>query len=165
MISLIHRAEVRGRVVPGTVRRRAARLLDALGAGDAELAIVLTDDAEIRDLNRAWRGLDEPTDVLSFPQIEPGVAVRPGDALGDVVISLETAARQIVADGMLPRLRGCVGDREWTLADEVTFLLVHGVLHLLGHDHHEPEETARMQAEEARLLPALLSRTSRGGKA
>jgi probable rRNA maturation factor len=158
VITVQQRSTVRGRVTPGTVRRRADRLLAALDLPDADLAIVLTDDEEIQELNRTWREQDKPTDVLSFPQNEPFARLGPGAVLGDVVISLDTAARQVAEDGMLPRLQPVVGDGDWTLLDEVTFLLVHGVLHLLGHDHHEPAETARMEAAEAELLPRLLRR-------
>jgi len=109
--------------------------------------VVLTDDPAIRALNRQWRGLDEPTDVLSFPMDEGESPAAPtggevASPLGDVVISLETAARQAPSHG-------------YTLLDEVRFLLVHGVCHLLGHDHGEPEEAARMRCEEARLLAAI----------
>ncbi|MCB9549376.1 MAG: rRNA maturation RNase YbeY [Myxococcales bacterium] len=159
------RATVRGQVWPATIRRRATRLLAALGRPDAELSIVLTDDAEVQELNAAWRGKDEPTDVLSFPQEEgSAMPTAPGyePPLGDIMISLETAARQAREDGCLPRLWAAVGSPDaapdWSLLDETTFLLVHGVLHLLGFDHMTPEEAAVMEAQEAALLPALLRR-------
>jgi len=159
VIAITQRAQVKGRVWPSTIRRRAARLLAALDLPCAELSILLTDDAEIRTLNRAWRNTDVSTDVLSFPQMEgfapsqpPGVPVL----LGDVVISLDTAARQ-ARDGCLPRLREALSrGRGWSLLDEVTFLLIHGVLHLTGQDHQSPEEAARMEALEARLLVKLV---------
>ncbi len=163
MISILQRPSVRGRLPVRTLRRRAQRLLEMLGRVDADLVIVLTDDPEIRALNRDYRGKDEPTDVLSFAQDEgesmplpPGVAPQ----LGDVVISLDTAARQ-VDDGALPRLwrpLGVESPPPWYLMDEVTFLMVHGVLHLLGHDHMDEADAAQMYAEEARLLPRLLRR-------
>ncbi len=156
MISIRQRAPVRARVHPQTLRRRGTRLLTMMGVEGAELSVLLTDDAEIRTLNAQWRGKDLPTDVLSFPQEDgprpPGVP----RTLGDVVISLETAERQRLR-GALPRLRDTLGgDPGWSLADEVTFLLLHGVLHLLGHDHVEPDETAAMEALEAELLPRLV---------
>lgn len=165
MITVMQRASVRGRVNAATVRRRAARLLEALGRAEDDLCVLLTDDAEIRALNRDYRQKDKATDVLSFSQLEgegrpvlpPGVPV----ALGDVVISLETAAAQ-VGEGCLPRLWAAMGAPDagppWTLLDEVTFLLVHGTLHLIGHDH-EVDDAQRlvMEAEEARLLPAVTS--------
>lgn len=113
----------------------AQRVLAALGRGDAELSLVLADDAFVRPLNLEWRGIDAPTDVLSFPQDDPHV-------LGDVVVSTETAARQAAALGH-------------GLEVEVRVLLVHGVLHLLGHDHEDEEEARAMQGEERRLLDEL----------
>ncbi len=120
-----------------------------MGCPDADLSIVITDDAGIREVNRAWRGKDKATDVLSFSQLEdasaPGlVAVGPDtEALGDVVISAETAARQA------PRFGN-------SFEQEIERLLVHGVLHLLGHDHvHGGPQARRMQREEARLLGVL----------
>jgi len=99
-----------------------------------ELSILLTDDAGIRELNRTWREIDAATDVLSFPLGE-------GAVLGDVVISVETAHRRVGAD--------------WDLDDELVFLLIHGLLHLLGHDHEVDEERAIMEAGEQRLWTAL----------
>lgn len=172
MISVMVRSTVRGRVNDGTIRRRAARLLELLGKDEADLAIVLTDDAEIQELNAQWRQIDAPTDVLSFPQQEgEDFPVIPGftPPLGDIVISLEKAARQVSEDGCLARLWPVVGGSEgqapaeWSLLDETTFLLLHGVLHLLGHDHMQPEEAAVMEAKEAELLPGLLNRTRRKG--
>ncbi|MEA2625473.1 MAG: putative rRNA maturation factor [Candidatus Binatota bacterium] len=121
--------------------RSARTVLDAIGRGRAELSVVLTTDAEIRALNREWRGRDRPTDVLSFSLIEgPAPAVT---ALGDVVISLETARRQALENG-------------WTLAEEVDRLLVHGVLHLVGYDHEvSPAEARRMQRKERAILGRL----------
>lgn len=103
--------------------------------GPLELSLVLTNDAAIQELNARWRAVDSPTDVLSFPLEE-------GPRLGDVVISLETAES---------RTRGS----EWLLEDEVLFLLIHGVLHLLGHDHMEEQERATMEAQEQALWTAM----------
>lgn len=117
----------------------AERLLAALELGGAELSILLCDDARIRDLNRVWRGVDAPTDVLSFPQDAEYGGVR---ILGDVVVSVPTAARQAAGEGH-------------DLRAELRVLLVHGVCHLLGHDHHEEAEARAMRAEEERLLRVL----------
>lgn len=114
--------------------------LRAVGLPEAELSVLLCDDALIRELNAKWRGVDAPTDVLSFPQVQG--APQDGDVLGDVVISMETAARHAAEVGH-------------ALADEVCVLLVHGLLHLLGHDHHATDEARKMAAEEARVLAAL----------
>ena len=166
MISIMQRASVRGRVPVSTLRRRAHRLLEALGRIDADLVVLLTDDREIRTLNRDYRDKDRPTDVLSFAQGEgEAMPLPPGfvPPLGDVVISLETAERQ-VDEGALPRLQAALGDGQvsWALMDEVTFLMLHGVLHLIGHDHMSPAEADRMFAEESRLLPGLLNRRAAG---
>lgn len=154
MIQIRQRAEVRGRVHPSTLRRRVTKLLARLEVEDAELSLLLTGDAEIRDLNASWRGKDAPTDVLSFPQDDlprpPGVP----RTLGDVVVSVERADRQR-ARGALPRL---ALDGPWSLADEVTFLVLHGVLHLLGYDHIEDADADEMEALESSLLPGLLNR-------
>lgn len=162
MISVVVRADIRPQAHGATIRRRAGRLLGWLQCAGDDLSILLTDDAEIRSLNTAWRQKDRPTDVLSFPQLDT-VQLPPGvpRLLGDVVISVETAERQ-VAEGCLPRLWSAMGDGErpprWDRLDELSFLLLHGVLHLLGHDHIEADDAARMEAEEARLLPYLLNR-------
>lgn len=164
MISLLQRPAVRGRIPAATVRRRAQKLLDLLGHAESDLVVVLTDDEEIHALNREWRQKDAPTDVLSFPQLDEDAPPLPDGApvaLGDVVISLDTAARQ-VEEGCLPRLWSALGDAEtppaWGLMDEVTFLLLHGALHLIGHDHLEPAEAEEMFGREAELLPRLLGR-------
>ncbi len=115
--------------------RAAARLLVAAGRPGASLAISLTDDAEIHALNRMYRDTDRPTDVLSFSLLE-GDAVRgDAEALGDVVISVETAARR--------KKRGLEG--------ELLHLLTHGICHLCGWDHATPAEARAMFAEERRL--------------
>lgn len=120
----------------------AERLLGLLLMPDAELSVVLCDDAFIHPLNRDYRGKDAPTDVLSFAQRD-GEDADPNDpVLGDVIISVQTAQRQA-------RQRG------YGLDKELRVLLVHGMLHLLGHDHLEPGEAAEMQAEERRLLALL----------
>jgi len=116
------------------LRRRAARALRAAGAPGADLSIVLTDDAAIRSLNRKFRGVDRPTDVLSFSQRE-GEAPPHARLLGDIVISVQTAARR----------------RKRLLEDELFHLLVHGLLHLLGYDHRTPTEARRMFALARRI--------------
>ncbi|KAK3242116.1 hypothetical protein CYMTET_48163 [Cymbomonas tetramitiformis] len=112
-----------------------------------ELSVMLCGDCRIRELNKEWRSKDAATDVLSFPQQEWGSAMSPVGllALGDVVISVETAARQAVEAGH-------------SLVDELRVLLVHGLLHLLGHDHEGQAgqaEAAAMAKQEQRLLQGL----------
>ncbi|MBW2698276.1 MAG: rRNA maturation RNase YbeY [Deltaproteobacteria bacterium] len=121
---------------------RARAVLRALGHARSELSIALVDDFEIRRLNDGWRGLDRSTDVLSFSLLEGEGQRHRGELLGDIVISVETAAAQASA-----RRRG--------LDDEVARLLVHGVLHLLGHDHEDDEDARVMRAEERRVWKAV----------
>ena len=129
-------------VTVAEVRRRARVMLDALELGDAELSILLTDDATIHELNRSFRDKDKPTDVLAFAQREGETAPPiPGapELLGDVVISLDTASAQARARRRAP------------LA-EVTMLLAHGLLHLVGYDHRTSAETRIMKARTAALV-------------
>jgi rRNA maturation RNase YbeY len=122
--------------------RRVARLaLAAEGVRAAELSIVITDDEAVRQLNRAYAGEDEATDVLSF-SLQEGEAFPSPDGLlrlGEVVISLPTARRQAEAAGR-------------PLLEEVAHLLVHGILHLLGYDHALPQEEERMRERERAIL-------------
>ena len=108
--------------------------------GVAELSIVLLDDAEQQALNKEWRGLDKPTNVLSFPQIEPfGPVVG---LLGDIVLARETLEREAV-------------ELETPFAHHFTHLVVHGFLHILGYDHLEDAEAAEMEGLETRILATL----------
>lgn len=110
----------------------------------AQLSVTFVDDAAIRELNREHRGIDRPTDVLSFPQFEPDEEIPEGMPymLGDLVVSLETARRQAEEYGHSEER-------------EIAFLLVHGFLHLLGYDHETPEEEAEMRQEQRVLLDRL----------
>lgn len=120
------------------LRSRAARILRALSHSRSELSIALVDDATIESLNARYRGQTRPTDVLSFSQQDGVSDAADGNLLGDVVISLETAARQARRAH-----RGIDG--------EVTRLLIHGTLHLLGHDHEEDDDARLMRREERRV--------------
>ena len=124
--------------------RRAERLLKFLELPDRELSILLCGDEEIRELNRVYRNKDRPTDVLSFAQQEGPAGHLHPEILGDVVISLPTAHRQAER-------------REVALMEEVLFLLVHGVLHLLGHEHVGVSSSVgrAMRKEQNRLLALL----------
>jgi probable rRNA maturation factor len=117
-------------------------MLAALDLHDVEVSILLTDDAAIRALNAQWRQKDEPTDVLSFPQAEPDDDGVVTGLLGDLVVSVDTAVAQAAEQGH-------------DLHTELRVLLAHGLAHLLGHDHHDPDETAAMTAVERRLLGAF----------
>ena len=117
----------------------ARRALESEGAAACELSVTVTDDETVRALNREYAGEDAVTDVLSFSQREGEALVGPPGApppLGEVVIAYPQAARQ--AKGSVER--------------EVDWLLVHGVLHLLGYDHAEAAEAARMRRREEELL-------------
>jgi probable rRNA maturation factor len=127
--------------------RLAAQSLRSSGVTAGELNLLFVDEATIHDLNRRHLDEDRPTDVLSFP-IDGADAPDGAEALiGDVVVCPAYAARQ-AADHA--GQRGHTG----TLDDELALLIVHGVLHVLGHDHAEPEETRVMQAREQELLAA-----------
>jgi probable rRNA maturation factor len=109
-----------------------------------ELAVVLANDVEQRGLNRDWRGIDRPTNVLSFPAWEPRAPAPPGAPLllGDVVLALETVAREAEAQGK-------------PFADHLSHLVVHGVLHLLGYDHQTEIEAGVMETLETSILAGL----------
>jgi probable rRNA maturation factor len=114
--------------------RRAATTLDL--PTNSELSVLLTDDQTIHQLNRDYRGLDNPTDVLSFGQDDPSRLV-----LGDVVISVETAASQ-------------AQKAQWPIESELSLLAVHGILHLTGSEDETDEGAARMEELTRRILIA-----------
>ncbi len=127
--------------------------LKKLGRAHAEVSVSLVDDAEIRALNKQWRGVDTVTDVLSFAFDEtdsPDVGV---DILGDIVISLDTAERQVAivhgANAGRPEMA------QYRLDEEVLFLATHGLLHLCGHDHQETPEAEAMEAMERTLMASV----------
>jgi len=141
-VAVVARARARG-VRAATVRADARRVLQALDESAAELTVSLVDDTEIHHLNRDYRGKDRPTDVLAFAMREGRRAPGDDTVLGDVVISLDTAARQ-------------AREHRVSTAAEVRTLLIHGVLHLLGYDHERSAaEARRMQAMERKLRRAL----------
>ena len=118
------------------VRARARLLLGALDRPEASLSILLTTDGRIRTLNRRWRSVDHATDVLSFPAHHPPGS---GPDLGDLAISLDTARRRAARAGR-------------ALGAEVDRYLVHGLLHLVGHDHVRPADARAMARVEDELL-------------
>ena len=143
----------RGRITAPELRRIARRVLDAEDvAPSVDVEIVLADSASSRELNRLYRGRDEPTDVLSFAASEGEAFLEaPGEApsLGEIVICVAVAEAQVEQ----ARSRG---ETERNVEAEIAHLLVHGLLHLLGHDHEEGEaESEAMQAREDELLDAL----------
>ena len=126
------------------LRSRAARILKEVGQSISELSIAIVLDDEIAALNAEHRGKRSATDVLAFSLLEGDHSAHRGKLLGDVVIGIETAARQARA-----ARRG--------LDEEVARLLIHGILHLLGWDHEESAEAKLMRAEERRLWRAIHS--------
>ncbi len=118
------------------IEQRLSRMIADLKLGDSELSVLLTGDDQIRELNRFYRKKDRPTDVLAFPMEEciPGVP----RLLGDVIVSLETAREQAAEARRSP-------------IDEVTMLLAHGLLHLLGWDHDTKSKDRAMRRETDRL--------------
>ncbi len=126
---------------------------EGLDPARLSLSVTFADPKEMRGLNLAYRGLDEPTDVLSFPQFE-GVAdlADSGEIpLGDVVISLEAAREQ-------------AGDYGHSLERELLYLFTHSVFHLLGYDHMQEDEQKEMREKEERVMAQLnLARLQTGG--
>jgi probable rRNA maturation factor len=126
-----------------TVRRAiaaAAETVRALPDAAGEVSVVLTDDAAIRALNRRWRHLDQPTNVLSFPA--PGSANGMASLLGDIAVAYETTARE-------------ASEEHKPLADHLAHLAVHGFLHLVGYNHDSDETADEMEQLEARILARL----------
>ena len=124
------------------LRRRTRSVLTWLEQKDSELSIVLLDDPEMAELNESYRSRRGPTDVLSFSLREGHHARHRHGLLGDVVIGVRRAAQQAAR-------------RRRNLDDEVARLLVHGVLHLLGHDHEREAEAREMRRLERRLWRVL----------
>ena len=124
-----------------TIRQAIVEATHASNAMPGEIAIVLTDDAAIRGLNKRWRGFDKATNVLSFPaQATPGSADPPH--LGDIVIAFETTADEAERD-------------KKPFAHHLAHLAVHGYLHLLGHDHESDHEADAMERLETDILARL----------
>lgn len=159
-------------IAVAALARAIAAALDVAGSpAPASIGLILSDDAELAQLNAAHLGHAGPTDVLSFPLLPPeafpphpgdpdrGSALRAGDAvafagppgrrihLGDIVVSVERAVEQ-AADGR----GGQTGDVQWSGADELRLLATHGALHVCGWDHADPIEEREMRALERRLL-------------
>jgi len=151
-------------VSAAVMKRRAEKMLRHLALDEVELSVALVDDPTIHELNRVYRGKDKPTDVLAFPlqELEPpggrtgrkrgakASPKRPTGLLGDVIISIETARRQ-------------AGRHRRPLLGELTMLLAHGLLHLLGYDHQTDAEEREMTARTQELEAAAASRASSQG--
>jgi probable rRNA maturation factor len=130
-----------------TIDRAIAAAAEFVAADvcDGELAIMLTDDAGIQTLNRNWRDIDKPTNVLSFPALQPLGQRHMDDAprmLGDIAIAYETTRRE--AD-----------DEQKPFGHHLSHLAVHGFLHLVGHDHEKDQEAETMESLEREILSQL----------
>ena len=171
----VERREGVARLVPDAVLARAiAAALEAVGApSPASIGLILSDDAELAELNAEHMDKDVPTDVLSFPLLAPdefpdhagkgsgasgdalaaradeGFALPPGARphLGDIIVSVERAVDQAGAGR-----GGQTGDLRWAARDELRLLVTHGTLHVCGWDHADPVEEAAMRALERELL-------------
>ena len=167
-VDIVDRGGSRVPLAGAPIARAVAAALEAARApAPGSVTVVLTDDEELADLNREHMGHEGPTDVLSFPMLEPGAfrrtttdemtwprpvrrgaaKPRPRTHIGDIAVSVERAVEQ-AEQGR----GGHTGDVRWSPADELRLLVTHGTLHLCGWDHAEPAEEAAMRALERRLL-------------
>jgi probable rRNA maturation factor len=162
-IDITTRAGMRSPLSGAAIARGVAEALTTAHApAPGSVTVVLTDDEELAELNETHMGHDGPTDVLSFPMLEPEAfdrsggkrpkrapptARRPRTHIGDIAISVERAAEQ-AEQGR----GGQTGDVRWSVGDELRLLVTHGTLHLCGWDHAEPAEEQAMRALERELL-------------
>lgn len=121
----------------------AQALLNALDKAEAELSLLIVNDAQIAEINQAYLNRGGPTNVIAFPMEDSGFADDRAELLGDVVISLQTAEKE-------------AADAGYPLEERFTELLIHGILHLLGYDHETNEDDAAQMAEKSRELLAGL---------
>lgn len=130
-------------VIRRAIDTAAASVTDDIA--DAELAVMLTDDAGIRTLNRNWRNIDKPTNVLSFPALRPEGTRQPDEPppmLGDIAIAYETTRREADDEGK-------------PFDHHLSHLAVHGFLHLIGYDHETDDEAEEMENLERQILAQL----------
>jgi probable rRNA maturation factor len=150
-IEIFVEEEFRGVMDGGWVKKIVRQVLKAEGVAPLyEVSLVFTDSETVQQLNRDYRGVDEPTDVLAFymlPQkgIDSSFALPPDGVtrLGEVIISYPQAAEQAKEQGHSPER-------------ELALLVIHGILHLLGYDHEEPKEESKMRERERELLEKCL---------
>ena len=126
----------------GCVRRAAEAALRDGEAPPSEIAVVLSDDEHIRELNKHHRGMDKPTNVLSFPSARLKTPAGTPRFLGDIVLAYETVTREAAEESK-------------TIENHLSHLVVHGVLHLLGYDHEDDDEAEIMEARERKILANL----------
>ncbi len=126
------------------IKRHIGKILTSLDCNEHEISLLFVGDQGIRELNHQFRNIDRPTDVMSFPQLAEDEPEMPGIAvLGDVAISLETARQQSEEHGL-------------SLEEEITLLLIHGILHLLGYDHEiSDKEDKRMRIKTRELFDLI----------
>lgn len=122
-----------------TVRDAVAAAATTADAGEGEVSVVLTDDAAIRTLNRDWRKIDKPTNVLSFPAPDNAAGEK---MFGDIVIAYETLAREC-------------DEEDRIFLHHLAHLTVHGFLHLIGYDHQTDSEADAMEALESKIMIAM----------
>ncbi|MFH2058814.1 MAG: rRNA maturation RNase YbeY [Pseudomonadota bacterium] len=129
------------------IQQKTKQILNALGCNAHEISIVLTDDEQIQGLNKQYRGIDTPTNVLAFPMQEGEfIDISPG-LLGDIVISCETAQKEAAAANI-------------ELIERLSQLLVHGTLHLVGFDHEASDlDAQKMEAKALELLRIIENNT------
>lgn len=142
---LIENRQDRYKIEPKLLKEKAQAILDALGSPDGELSILLLDDPQIAVLNKDYLQREGPTNVIAFPMREGAFAEINPELLGDVVISLETAAKEGLAAGV-------------PMEDRLAELMIHGILHLFGYDHEISETEARRMEAKSRELLSRLSR-------
>jgi rRNA maturation RNase YbeY len=122
------------------INKKIGMVMNNLGCLNQEVSILLTTDADIRKLNKQFRSIDQPTDVLSFPQNADEDPPIPGEIiLGDIAVSLDTAQAQAKEHGL-------------TFEEEIILLLIHGILHLLGYDHEISEQEEEKMRSKTRVL-------------
>ena len=140
---LVKNGQRKHKIQSSHLKKRLGQILEALDQSACELSVLLTDDRKIQELNSQYRSLDKPTDVLSFPQDSAAVNEKGMPLLGDVVISVETAARQ-------------AEEHLLTLDEELALLAIHGILHLRGLDHERSRKEARQMQQQTRDLFTLI---------
>lgn len=124
------------------IRKFTQDVLNLLGCGEKELSLVLVNDRQITEINRDYLGRDKPTNVISFAMTEGEFGDLASGLLGDVIISVETAFRHAAESGSRH-------------LDEIQYLVIHGILHLIGYDHETGKDGLKMRKKEAEIFFAL----------
>jgi len=140
---LIDNRQKKCEISPKKIQQKAKAILNALGSTDGELSILIVDDSQIEPLNRKYLGRQNATNVIAFPMRTDQFPNIQPELLGDVVISIETAAREGVIAGISTERR-------------FVQLLVHGILHLFGYDHEGPEQEAKTMEQKSNEILKLI---------